>query len=231
MNTSQVDTQERPDSSVVGREAPPREQDRLFCPDDDDWEMNACVNYGDGAYGYSRGYLVGARSLATQVIESRREQDGLIYPIVYLYRHHCELTLKGILFLASQLLGQPLEKAQQDALDRHGLLPLWNHLRPMLDPVCEEVGNACFPPADLDGIESYVQQLHAYDPDGQRFRYAMAKGKRREPSLPPSLTIINIRVFAEAMERLADYLSSMESWFHHLLETKWEMERAYDGWR
>jgi hypothetical protein len=34
--------------------------------------------------------------------------------------------------------------------------------------------------------------------------------------LPQSLTIINIRVFAEAMERLAGYLGHIESWFDHL---------------
>jgi hypothetical protein len=99
----------------------------------------------------------------------------------------------------------------------------------MLNPVCDEVGNAHFPQEDLDGIESYIEQIHAYDPDGQRFRYAIArgKGKRREQSLPQSLTIINIRVFAEAMERLADYLGNIESWFDHLLDTKCEMDRDY----
>ena len=114
-----MDGQERPDSSVVGRQAPPRKSDKLF-RSDDDWEMNACVNYGKGAWLYSNGYLIGARSLALQVFESRREQDGLIYPVVYLYRHHCELTLKSIIFLASELLDKPLEKAQKDALDRMG---------------------------------------------------------------------------------------------------------------
>jgi hypothetical protein len=138
------------------------------------------------------------------------------------------MTLKGISFLASQLLDKPLEKSQKDALDRHGLLPLWTHLHPLLNPVCDEVGNDHFPEEDLDGIDSYIRQLHEYDPDGQRFRYAIAKGKKgkREQSLLRTLTIINIRVFAESMEKLADYLGSIESWFSHLLETKYEMERA-----
>jgi hypothetical protein len=167
---------ERPDSSGVGVEVPPRKGDKLF-RSDDDWEMNACVNYGSGKRLYSHGYLTAARSLAAQVIESRREQDGLIYPIVYLYRHHCEITLKGIIYIASRLLDRSLEKAEKDALYTHGLLPLWTHVCPLLNPVCDEVGNAHFPQEDLDGIESYIQQIHAYDPDGQRFRYAIAKGK------------------------------------------------------
>ena len=218
---------ERPEQSVMGMVAPPRKNDKLF-RSGEDWQMNACLNYGSGSWLYSNGYLTAAQSLVAQVIETCRDQDGLIYPIVYLYRHHCELTLKGITFLASQLLDKRLEKSQKDALDRHGLLPLWTYLRPLLNPVCDEVGNVHFPEEDLDGIESYIRQLHEYDPDGQRFRYAIAKGKkgRREQSLPSTLTTINIRVFAESMERLADYLGNVESWFDHLLDTKLEMLRA-----
>jgi hypothetical protein len=218
---------DRPDSSVVGRMPPPRKGDTLF-GSDADWEMNACVNYGYGPQLYGDGYLVAARSLAKQVIESRQEQDVLIYPIVYLYRHHCELTLKSILGLASRLLDKPLEKAQEAALGGHGLLHLWTQVRPLLNPVCAEAAHPDFPPEDLDGVESCIQQLHAYDPDAQRFRYATF-GRKGQPkqSLPESLTIINIRVFTEAMERVADYLRGIDDWFDYLLDAKYEMERDY----
>jgi hypothetical protein len=61
-----------------------------------------------------------------------------------------------------------------------------------------------------------------------------AKGKAalpaRAPSLRPELKHINIRVFAETMEMLANYLESIEGWFSDLLQSKYEMERdAYDS--
>ena len=55
---------------------------------------------------------------------------------------------------------------------------------------------------------SYILQLHKHDPDGTRFRYSTTKSKGRKTQLPslPDLKHINIRDFAIAMEKLADYL-------------------------
>lgn len=240
-----MSNEDRPLQSVVGLAPPPRKNDRLFCPAEDS-HLNACVNYSHTpARLYSDGYRTAARSLAEQVCESGREQDSLIYPIVYLYRHHCELVLKGISVVASALLDRKLTQPEMDALGGHGLAKLWVNLRPLLNPVCQRVGNTPFPTEDLEGIDSYIQQIHEHDPDGQRFRYATvklqetkkAKKARKSmpataPSLRAELKLINIRVFAEAMERLADYLESIESWFSDLLQTKYEMEQeAYDSAR
>jgi hypothetical protein len=65
----------------MGGIAPPRKNDKLF-RSGEDWQMNACLNYGDGSWLYINGYLTAAQSLVPQVIETCREQDGLIYPIV-----------------------------------------------------------------------------------------------------------------------------------------------------
>jgi hypothetical protein len=230
---------DRPLQSVVGLTPPPRKNDKLFRPAED-WHLNACVNYSQTPERlYSDGYRTAARSLAEQVCESGREQDSLVYPIVYLYRHHCELVLKGITVVASALLDREMTEAEIDVLGRHGLKELWTNLRPLLNPVCQCVGNAPFPTEDLDGIESYIQQIHEHDPDGQRFRYATVKLREKKkttkakksipataPSLRPDLKLINIRVFAEAMEMLADYVESIEGWFSDLLQTKYEMERG-----
>ncbi len=87
----------------------------------------------------------------------------------------------------------------------------------------------------MEGVHSYIQQVHEHDPDGQRFRYATTKlksaGSRsrspaRGPSLGPELNLVNIRIFANAMEQLADYLEAIESWFGHLLQQRDEMREA-----
>ena len=75
--------------------------------------------------------------------------------------------------------------------------------------MCELAGNAAFPLNDLEGIDSYIRQLHENDPDGQRFRYA--KTTKHGPSLRPELTQINIRDFALALEKLSDYLDAIET--------------------
>lgn len=86
----------------------------------------------------------------------------------------------------------------------------------------------------MEGIDSYVRQLHEHDPDGQRFRYATAKTKRagarkgsvsRGPSLSPELNVINIRAFAIAMEKLADYLEGIDRWVGGMREWQDDMRR------
>ena len=46
--------------------------------------------------------------LAEHVCDAGRGQDFLVYPIVYLYRHHIELTLKSIISVACFLVDHTL---------------------------------------------------------------------------------------------------------------------------
>ncbi len=221
------------DVSVFDIGSAPRKSDKLF-RSDDDWQNNACIAQWDQEYAYSSGYKAAAFSLAQKVCESHREQDILVYPIVYLYRHYVELILKEITVIASALLDKELTEQELKALDRHQLNELWSNLQPMLNPICQLVQETGYPIEDMEGIESYINQLHEHDPDGQRFRYATIKqGKKksrdalkREASLREDLPHINIRVFANCMEKLAEYLDHMEGWFSDLLDTKCDMERV-----
>jgi len=108
----------------------------------------------------------------------------------------------------------------------------------MLNPVCALVPNPPFPDDDLEGINSYIRQLHEHDPDGTRFRYATTKVRRngshkgaptRGPSLSPDLKLVNIRAFAVAMEKLGDYLEGIEAWFGDLVDAKATHRRMHGG--
>jgi hypothetical protein len=216
--------------SVFSSVPAPRKDDKLFCAAADDWQTNAYIAKWDVGYAYCSGYRTAAFSLSEKVCETYSEQDKLVYPIVYLYRHHVELALKGITVVASALLDKELTDHELNALGRHQLNELWKNLKPMLNPVCKLVQDDSFPIEDIEGIESYINQLHEHDPDGQRFRYAtikqrQKKTKREEASLKEDLRHINIRVFATGMEKLAEYLECIEGWFGDLLDTKYEMQR------
>lgn len=222
---------------MVGLSPPPRKEDVIFRAGDD-WQANACIAHWHGVeVAYSTGFRRAARQLAEQVCESARGQDVLVYPIVYLYRHHVELVLKSIIEVASDLLNRVLSERELKTLGQHSLSELWTLAKPLLDPVCELVANPPFPPQDMEGIDSYIQQVHEHDPDGQRFRYATTKLKSsgrlsrshaRAPSLSPELKLVNIRIFANAMDLLADYLEAVESWFGHLLWQRDEVKGNYE---
>jgi hypothetical protein len=220
--------------SVFGTARPPRKEDVLF-GFGEDCRANAIIRHWHGLdAAYSSCFRRAAYDLAVQVCDSGSKQDILIYPIVYLYRHHVELVLKGIIEISSDLLGRELPGKPQT----HDLGKLWHVARPLLDAVCELAKNPPFPPDDLEGVDSYIKQIGEHDPDGQSFRYATSyrprprrshpwqkpddrpsrsrRDREEVPSLKPELKLVNIRQFTDAMEKLSTYLEGIESWFDDL---------------
>jgi hypothetical protein len=223
--------------SVIGSLPPPRAADVLFAPGQDS-ETNACIaHWIEVDFVYTSGFRRAGLRLAEHVCETGSDQDFLIYPIVYLYRHHVELILKTIVAVAASLLDRELTDGDRKALGGHDLARLWAAARPLLNPVCALVPNPPFPDDDLRGIDSYIRQLHEHDPNGESFRYATRKlkpGDRRgtavgTPWLSPDLKLVNIRAFAAAMEKLADYLEGIEGWFGDLVDAKATWRRKYGG--
>jgi hypothetical protein len=218
--------------AAMGPSLSPRKEDGLFGPGEE-MQTNACIAKWEADWIYSNGFRLAALHLANQVCESGQEQDMLIYPIVYLYRHHVELVLKVIIRSASRLLDRKPSEREAKVLGQHSLVDLWQAARPLLNPVCARASNPTFPDEDLEGVDSYIRQIHEHDPDGQRFRYATRKAKRDDrpgsivPSLSPDLRLVNIRVLAVAMEKLAEYLEGIENWFSDLEDAKSECERTY----
>jgi hypothetical protein len=96
----------------MARPALPRNGDQLFRGDLRDWMNNACLNVmGNGdAFAYKAGYRRGAEVLIEYVGESGRDQDFLVYPIIFLYRHHIELMLKRIIRRAPYLIAASLSE-------------------------------------------------------------------------------------------------------------------------
>src|SRR5580700_1750778 len=96
----------------MARPALPRKGDQLFLGDLRDWMNNACLNVmGNGdAFAYKAGYLRGAEVLIEYVGESGRDQDFLVYQIIFLYRHHIELMLKRIIRRAPYLIAASLSE-------------------------------------------------------------------------------------------------------------------------
>lgn len=74
---------------------------------DGDWWNNAMLNPSAGDWWvYSEGYARGAEILVWHAVKSHKDLNFLVYPIVFLYRHHLELALKGLVRSANDLLGK-----------------------------------------------------------------------------------------------------------------------------
>lgn len=71
----------------------PEEGDRLFISEDrmeDAWIHPFSANFG----AYADSYKPAADHLVKKAIAKKKEQDFLIYPILFMYRHHVELQMR-----------------------------------------------------------------------------------------------------------------------------------------
>jgi hypothetical protein len=165
----------------------------------------------------AEGYRIAAERLAEHAPEWH-EQDFLLYPIVFLYRHYVELRLKDLIGL-----GQRLAHEIVAVPETHDLLGLWGITKPHLERELD--------PADTDRrreiaqMQRVIQELAALDPHGTAFRYATdAHGGR---PLPDGASRLNLRQFATTMTKLARALDDTGNWMHICLEHLQDMAESY----
>jgi hypothetical protein len=186
--------------------SPPRKGDVLIGQGNEHPMATACLNFSTPEYAYRQGYRRAAKLVAEYVCTQCRDQDLLVYPIVHNYRHHVELTLKHLIALGSYLCDRVVAPQVRVLLRKsHGLEQLWGELKPILY-AAGKVASWKPEDVDIDGVESYIHQLSAADRGSYSFRYPTdTKG---EPSLP-GMAYLNIYVFANHMEQLAEYLDTI----------------------
>lgn len=163
---------------------PPSKGDRLFRDDLPDWSNNASLNIRSHGcpIAYMEGYRLGAEQLVRHVVEYGLDKNYLVYPIIFLYRHHLELALKRIIRRAPRLLHREFTESEKGHLDRHRLDFLWQDLKPMFTEIYDAVGWGKPEAADVEGVDNYIRQLSALDPDSYSFRYAHSKRGHRSIS-------------------------------------------------
>jgi hypothetical protein len=204
---------------------PPQKDDVLFTADSDFWTANACLHGSYSHVAYREGYRKAAWILAKHVCETATDQDYLVYPIVHNYRHHVEVALKQLIVIGSFLIDEELDYPHDTwPLNQHGLNHLWAHLKRLLREVCKNAGESSPDHEEIDGIDSYIRQLTEADPESYSARYARSKKGERSMA---DLEHINIAIFADAMERLADSLGAIDSMFCALKDAKDERLAAW----
>lgn len=145
------------------------------------------------AYGFRR-----AVELLLDHVERRHTSlDVIVYPIVFLYRHHLELAIKLVSRHARDVLGDPRLSSSE-----HRLAGLWRDARQLLIRI------ALVEPAGLEPITSVVHELDKIDPGASAFRYT--ESLRHAPLLE-GITNINLLIFRESIEPAADMLDCIHT--------------------
>lgn len=174
---------------------------------DADWHNNACLNFvNDHGWGYAEGYRRAAELLTQHIDTHGRDQDLLVYPLVFLYRHHIELAIKRIITLSLLMVDDPSRSKPKAS---HNLNTLWAAARKLLREV-----DATFPRANHKNTDCVIKELNRIDERSTAFRYDRTQDG--DPSLQ-GITLINTRRFSQKIKAASDELSCMDSHISYLL--------------
>lgn len=199
----------------------PSKDDVLFDFDSIDPMANARLNYSYRPdLFYSMGYGEAAKLLVEHVLKTYADQDTLVFPIAYLYRHHIELVIKRVLVLCAEVLKRPLSPPEKSHLKKHRLDLLWNDIKATLRVSYKRASGKMPPNAHIQGVDSYIRQLNERDKESDSFRYSTSKEGRRALA---DLTHINIRSLADKMERLSEFFAAIECQLELHLDFEAEM--------
>jgi len=175
-------------------------QDDLF-EENSHVDYHACLNYSyDQWHAYTRGYRVGGDLLIEHIKKNSFEIDGLVYPVVFMYRQCIELLLKKIIIDSNSILNNTNEFPMI-----HDVLELWTKCIGKVND-CLKGWEVDWNKADIKKAEKYLIQLSAKDTRSMAFRYPVDK---KGTSHNPEIKRFNVVIFGEKISKVIDLLEKI----------------------
>ncbi len=194
----------------------PKAGEQLFRFDIGD-QSNACLNFiGDQFDLYAVGYKRAADLLVEHVLDTNSNQDILIYPIAFLYRHYLELRMKDIIKDGNLLLDS-INSYPKD----HGINNLWDSCKVIIKQLDQKNSLA----DELEAIDDIIKEFSKIDPTSMAFRYPT--DKKDNPSLP-GIRHINLGNLKYVMESTAHFLDATSGILCIELDFKMEADRIHN---
>ena len=144
-------------------------------------------------------YFSAANLLYNKILDSKGDYaiiDGLVYPMMFLYRHYTELTLKKLFI---KFIASSEEEISTYLKKGHDLCQLWPEVKTYLSTSKQKVGSK----VNIGALDSYIHQFNSFDPDSMKMRYPIDK-----KTLPnKEVCWLDYKQFAELMN---DFRKSVE---------------------
>ena len=154
---------------------------------------------GDYQWAIAAGFKEAADKVVDSLAATKERMDVFFFPVVYLYRHAIELSLKGLVNDGIYLQILKDDQDLQDILASHNLHSLWSRVRLVLKAIWSDGDEE-----DVDAVEKIILEFHQVDKSGQRLRYSKDKqGKSHVDILPGRVDLI---VLKQTMECLFHFL-------------------------
>ncbi len=146
-------------------------------------------------FGYIEGYKLAPQILYRYVCEENRDQDKLVYPILFLWQHYIEIVLKH-LSISFCLAAFELPELKT----HHRLMDHWNHVRNQIET---HYGRS----ANLEAGEWYnsagkiITELCSLTTCDEGFRYPV--DRPGQASLNPNFRLIDLANIHQSMTKLS----------------------------
>lgn len=168
-----------------------------------DWHNRALLGYDNEVpwHAYVCGYKEAADRLTSGIDAGQHGKDMLVFPILFLYRHYLELSIKSQIRECQLLLDiecPPHPKSGEQrilASQGHDLVGLWKYLQQLVPHIYPTLPDSAA--SDIDRVVSAFTNL---DPRGDEARYPLTMSGQRTL---PELHELNLRRLAEDVS-LAD---------------------------
>lgn len=149
---------------------------------------------------YRRGYREAAEAVYRDLVEvGHPGLESAFFPLVFLWRHHHELSLKEIIGAGVEL--EVIERP--NSMHTHDLGTLWR----LALPILEDLGSEDAP--ELPIVQSGLDELQAIDPGADQFRYPTTRnGGASLAAAPKKLSL----------DRFQEAMCALEAFFDGSLE-------------
>ena len=130
------------------------------------------------------------------------ESGFLAYPMIFLYRHYTELSIKNIIYLGRNLVHE------------HSIFPMHHRLSDLWSVaynLISQIDHAAHK-EDLDAMTSLIGQFDKIDPASFAFRYPIDKDG--EP-VHPNIYKINLATLREGIEKMNCFFDGCIGQFEH----------------
>src|SRR3990172_2817814 len=171
-------------------------------------------------YRYADGYKSAADLLVSRLSQRGIVAEGVCLPILFIYRHYVELSLKAILLDLNELI----DAIPGVQFERHPLLPLWNRLRQRLDVYTGKNGTDW-----LDRAHGLISELEGLDPTSFTFRYPVDK-QGQVVLAEVSVNMHHVRDVMRELEMIFDGIAGYLGEHVQIsreLEREWRSEASY----
>ena len=153
---------------------------------------------------FSKGYRLAAKRLATLLLEAPRFSDYEAYPVIFLYRHSLELSLKHIIYMSVKLAAyRYIEEIGDKLHNTHDLCSLAKATRESLALLFPEDE---FLRKIIPVVEKTSVELSELDSDSYGYRYPI--DRHGKPSTKRHQSV-NLESFASHMSSVLDDLDTI----------------------